>query len=179
MMTQNQIKTRSQTKLKLLIDIGIFLGFLITMEPHASGLTIHEWLATALIAVLVVHLLMSWDWIVQITRRFIGRMNSQSRINYILNWLLFVDGTIIMLSGFMISEALMPALGIQLPHNFAWRSLHDLSANLFLILLGLHTALHWSWIVDTFKRHIFQPLAKLLPSRSRKDSPAGKSLDVS
>ena len=74
-----------------------------------------------------------------------------------------------MLSGFMISESLLPALGIHLPRNFAWRSLHDLSANLFLILLGLHTALHWNWIVDAFKRYIFQPLAKLLPTRSRKD----------
>ena len=168
-MAQDQAKSRSQTRLKLMIDIGIFIGFLITMEPHASGLTIHEWLATALIAVLIVHLLLSWDWIVQITRRFIGRMNRQSRINYILNWLLFIDGTVIMLSGFMISESLLPALGIHLPHNFAWRSLHDLSANLFLVLLGLHTALHWSWIVDTFKRHVFLPLGRLLPGRSRKD----------
>jgi hypothetical protein len=167
-MTQAQTKTRSQTKLKLLIDIGILLGFLIAMEPRASGLTVHEWLATSLLAVLVVHLLLSWDWIVQMTRRFLGRVNRQSRINYILNWLLFVDGTVIMLSGFMISESLMPALGIQLPRNLAWRGLHDLSANLFLVLLGLHTALHWSWIVDATKRYIFQPIARLLP-RSRKD----------
>lgn len=171
-MAQNPTKPRNQTKTKLLIDIAIFISFLITMEPHASGLTVHEWLATALIAVLVVHLLLSWDWIMLITRRFLGRVNRQSRINYILNWLLFIDGTIIMLSGFMISESLMPALGIQLPHNFAWRSLHDLSANLFLVLLGLHTALHWNWIVDTFKRYVVQPIGRLLPGRSRKDIPA-------
>jgi Domain of unknown function (DUF4405) len=167
-MTQNQIKSCGQTKLKLIIDIAIFIGFLIAMEPHASGLTIHEWLATALIAVLVVHLLLNWDWIVQITRRFIGKMKSQSRINYFLNWLLFIDGTVIMLSGFMISESLLSALGIQLLQSFAWRSLHDLSANLFLVLLGLLTALHWNSIVDTFKRHIFQPLGKILPGHSRK-----------
>jgi cytochrome b len=171
-MPQNQIKPRSQTRTKLLIDIAIFIGFLITMEPHTSGLTVHEWLATALLAVLIVHLLLNWDWIVRITRRFIGKMKSQSRINYILNWLLFIDGTIIMLSGFMISQSLMPALGIQLPRNFAWRELHNLSANLFLVLLGLHTALHWNWIVDACKRYIFQPLGKLLPGRSRKDIPA-------
>ncbi len=168
-MAQNEMKPRCQTKTKLLIDSAIFIGFLIAMEPHASGLTIHEWLATALIAVLIVHLLLNWDWIVQITRRFIGKMKSQSRINYILNWLLFIDGTVIMLSGFMISESLLPALGIQLPHNYAWRSLHDLSANLFLVLLGLHTALHWSWIVDTFKRYVFHPIGRLFSNRSGKD----------
>jgi hypothetical protein len=83
--------------------------------------------------------------------------------------LLFIDGTIIMLSGFLISQSLMPYLGIQLPEGFAWRRLHDITANLFLVLLGLHTALHWNWIVDTFKRYIVQPLGKLVSRNSRKD----------
>ena len=40
-------ETSQSNKTKLIIDIGIFIGFLlIAMEPHASGLTIHEWLAT-------------------------------------------------------------------------------------------------------------------------------------
>jgi hypothetical protein len=79
------------------------------------------------------------------------------------------DGTVIMLSGFMISESLLPFMGISLPRNFAWRSLHDLSANLFLVVLGLHTALHWSWIVESFKRYIFQPIGRIFSSRSGKD----------
>ncbi len=169
-MTQNGIKTRSQTKTKLIVDIAIFFAFLITMDPRSSGVTIHEWLATSLIAALVVHLLLSWDWIIQISRRFMGRVNSQSRINYILNWLLFVDGTVIMLSGFMISRSLLPFLGIQVAPNFAWRGLHSLSTNLFMLLLGLHTALHWNWIVDALKRYIFQPAGKLSSIFSRKDA---------
>jgi hypothetical protein len=74
-----------------------------------------------------------------------------------------------MLSGFMISEAFMPSLGISLPQNFAWRSLHDMSANLFLLLLGTHTALHWGWIVDAFKRYVFQPVTKLFSVNKEKD----------
>jgi hypothetical protein len=96
-------------------------------------------------------------------------MNSQTRINYILNWTLFMDVGLVMLSGLMISQAVIPSLGITLPQNFTWRSLHDFSANLFLVLLGFHTALHWSWIADTFKRYIFQPLGKLFSAKSRKD----------
>jgi hypothetical protein len=153
-----------------MIDVIIFIVFLIAMDPRSSGIAIHEWLTTAALVALVAHLLLSWDWIVQTTQRFIGKTSTQARINYILNWLLFIDGTVIMLSGFMISESLLPALGITLPHSFAWRSLHDLSANLFLLLLGLHTALHWSWIVDAFNRYVFQPLRRMFHSRSRKDS---------
>ena len=168
-MTETQTRTKNRTKTKLVLDLLIFIAFLIAMEPRSSGITIHEWLATSLIAVLIVHLLLSWDWITQITRRFIGKINNQSRLNYILNWSLFIDGTVIMLSGFMISESLMPYLGIQLPRNFAWRGLHEFSTNLFILLLGLHTALHWGWVVDTFKRYVFQPIFRLFPSNPDKD----------
>ncbi len=161
--------SKNLTRVKLVVDSAIFVAFLIAMDPRSSGIAVHEWLATAALAVLVVHLLLSWDWIVQISRRFIGRVNLQTRINYILNWLLFIDGSVMMLSGFMISEAVLPALGIELPRNFAWRPLHDMTANLFLLLLGLHTALHWGWVVDAFKRYVFKPLGGLIFSRKRKD----------
>jgi len=98
-MTETQTKTKNRIKTKLVLDILIFSAFLIAMEPRSSGITIHEWLAASLIAVLVVHLLLSWDWITQITRHFIGKINNQSRLNYILNWSLLIDGTAIMLSG--------------------------------------------------------------------------------
>ena len=168
-MSETITKTKNQTKLKLVIDIAIFIAFLIAMDPRSSGIAVHEWLAVSALAAIVVHLLLSWDWIVQITRRLTSKMNSQARINYILNWVLFIDVTVVMLSGLMISQVVMPSLGISLPQNFTWRSLHDLSANLFLLLLGLHTALHWSWIADTFKRYIFQPLGNLFSTKSKKD----------
>jgi uncharacterized protein DUF4405 len=166
----NETKTKSlQTKTKLVIDILIFIAFLIAMDPRSSGIAVHEWLATAVFAAIVVHLLLSWDWVIQVTRRMFASTSMQTRLNYILNWGMFFDVTLLMLSGYMISRSVMPTLGIQLPENFAWRSLHELSANLFMILLGLHTALHWSWIVSTFKRYVFQPIAKLVMPKSQKD----------
>ncbi len=168
-MNQKGIGTRSQTKTKLVIDVILFIAFLIAMDPRSSGISIHEWLATSLLAVVIIHLLLSWDWIVQITRRFFGKTNNQSRLNYILNWLLFIDGAVIMLSGFMISQAVLPSLGISLPRDFAWRGLHNLSANLFLLLLGLHTALHWNWVIETFKRYLFQPIGRAFSANSKKD----------
>jgi cytochrome b len=171
-MTENQIKTKNRTKTKLVLDVLIFIAFLVAMEPRSSGIPIHEWLATSILAVLVVHLLLSWDWIVQTTQRFLGKLNTQTRLNYILNWGLFIDVMLLMLSGLAISESVMPTLGIGLPRNFAWRGLHELSANLFIVLLGLHTALHWSWVVDTFKRYVFQPIERVFSTNTNKDIPA-------
>ena len=164
---ENQTKPRSQTKTKLLIDAAIFIGFLIAMDPRSSGLAVHEWLTVSMMAAILIHLLLSWDWIAQITRRFLGRLAFVSRLNYILNWLLFMDGILIMVSGIMISEAVVPALGLSLPRNFAWRSLHDMSANFSLLLLGLHTALHWGWIVNAFKRYVFEPIGRMFSNKTR------------
>jgi hypothetical protein len=164
-----QKNTPSQTKTKLWVDIVIFIVFLITMEPHSSGLAVHEWLTLSLLTVMILHLLLSWSWIAETTRRFFGKLGTQTRINYILNWLLFIAGTLVMISGIMISEVALPAMNIQLPLGFAWRILHDISANFVLILLGLHTALHWSWIVNTFGRYVIGPLMCLFPGKPRKD----------
>src|SRR5258706_16067264 len=106
-MTETIIKTKNQTKLKLVIDIAIFIAFLIAMDPRSSGIAIHEWLAVSALAGIVVHLLLSWDWIVQIYRRLTSKMNSQARINNILNWVQFIYVTGVMLSGLMISQVLM------------------------------------------------------------------------
>lgn len=142
----------NSNRTKLFLDIALFAVFLITMDPHFSGLAIHEWLSLAAAGVVIIHLLLSWEWIVNVTKRLFGKVGGGANVNYILNWLLFIDGILIMLSGIMISEAALPAMGIALPVNFAWRRLHDLSANLSLFIMGLHLAMHWNWIVTTFKR---------------------------
>ncbi len=170
-MTEEVSKTTSsQTKSKLWVDILIFVAFLVTMDPRSSGLAIHEWLSLSMLAAMTVHLLLNWDWIIQITSRFFGKLGGLNRVNYILNWLLFIDGTLIMISGIMISESALPLLGIHLPQGFGWRRLHDMSANFFLIMLGVHTALHWNWIINSFNRYLIQPVVRLFASGTKKDA---------
>jgi hypothetical protein len=168
-MTNGQIKSPSQIRTKWILDLVIFIGFLIAMEPRSTGIAIHEWFTLAALATILIHLLINWDWIAQVTKRFFGRTSGRSRINYVLNWLLFIDGILLMLSGILISESVVPTLGINLPAGFAWRELHDLSANISLVLLGLHTALHWNWIVNAFKTYLARPIQGLFTKRSKQE----------
>ena len=161
-MTNGQTQSSNTNKIKWILDVLIFLGFLIAMEPGGTGLPIHEWFTLAELATTIIHLLLNWDWLAQTTRRLLGKISGRTRTNYILNWLLFIDGILLMLSGILISRAVVPALGIQLPEAFAWRRLHDMSANFGLLLLGLHTALHWSWIVNAFNAYLVQPIARII-----------------
>lgn len=132
------------------------------MDPHATGIAIHEWLSIALGVAVMVHLLLHWTWIVSITRRIFSVVSRQAKTNYILNVFLFINMTVILFTGLMISELALPALGIQLEPGIFYRRLHSLAADFSLILLGLHIALHWRWIVATLKRYLVIPL---LPSR--------------
>ena len=143
---------QKQNLIKLALDLIIFIGFLIGMEPRLTGIAIHEWLTVAGTAVFITHLLLNWRWIVEITRRFLSKASGNARVNYILNWLLFIDGVLIMLTGLMISEAVLPALGLRMSEKFIWRGLHSVTADLFIPILGLHVALHWRWIVNTTRR---------------------------
>lgn len=155
-MTQHR-KTYDKVKTDLLVDLAIFVAFLIAMDPRSTGIAIHEWLSIAFGAAMLVHLLLHWTWVANITRRIFGAVSRQARINYILNVALFIDMTVIIFTGLMISEAALPALGIQGARSFFWRGLHSASADFALVLIGLHIALHWRWIVATFRRYLVAP----------------------
>jgi hypothetical protein len=141
-----------QNRTKLLLDLGAFITLLIVGAPRFTGIAIHEWLALALSGAVIVHLLLNWSWIIQITSRLFIKVAKGQRFNYFLNWALFASGTMIMLSGLMISRVVVPFFGLSLLQNGSWRELHSLSTNITLILMGLHVAVHWSWITNMFKR---------------------------
>jgi len=158
-MTASFIKEKPMSKQninKLLLDLGTFITLLVVSAPRFTGETIHEWLSLALGGAIVVHLLLNWNWIVEVTARLFTKSAKNSRFNYVLNWALFASGIMIMLSGLMISKSVVPFFGLTLPQNMSWKELHEVSTNITMILMGLHVAQHWNWIVSMFKR-IFTP----------------------
>jgi hypothetical protein len=60
----------------------------------------------------------------------------------------------------------MSALGIQLDVSRSWKSIHTLTSDASVILLGIHFALHWKWIVTTSGRYIVTPIRSLFQRRS-------------
>jgi hypothetical protein len=125
-------------------------------------------------AAITIHLLLSWNWIVEVTRRFFRTTTWRARIHYILNWLLFIDGVLIILSGIMISEVVLPIFGLQPGRNPFWSSIHSLTSDISIFILGLHVALHWDWIVNVVKRYLVLPFFRTRVSKQAK--PEGQVL---
>jgi hypothetical protein len=153
-------------KTNLLIDGAILASFLVAMEPRFSGIAIHEWLSLALAATIVAHLLLHWKWIIGVGGRFFKKLWHTSRLKFVVDSLLFVSFITLMLSGILISKSALPTLGIQLGEvSRTWRMLHTQSADLSMLLVGLHFALNWDWVVGMLKRYLIDPLARLLRPR--------------
>ncbi len=127
----------------LALDLAIGVG---------SGLLLHEWLGLAIIPALVTHLLLNWDWFVATARRSFRQMPGTLRLSAVLNTLLFVAMTLVTVSGVLISEAVVPGLAIGGTGRGFWRFLHTQAANATLIIVGLHLALHWRWLLGTARQ---------------------------
>jgi len=151
----------NKTKTNLFLDITIFTAFLVSSNPSITGLAVHEWFGVAFAAALLTHLLLHFDWVVSVTRTFFKKLFHESRLNYVINALLFVAMTGAILSGLMISKNVIATLGIQLSVSQGWRSIHTLSADLSLVMVAVHAALHWKWIVNSVQRYIVTPVVAL------------------
>jgi len=164
-------------KKNLIIDTGIFLSFLAAMEPRMTGVALHEWLSVALAGTILIHLLLHWDWIAAVALKFFRKLLHTSRLKFVVDLLLFIAMTALMVSGLMISKVVLPALGLAAPQDFAWRMLHSTTADASLVLLGLHFALNWKWVVFAVKKSVFAPAAALFARRPRAAAAGAEAVD--
>jgi hypothetical protein len=150
----------TSTKTNLILDIIIFFAFLVIMSPALTGLPIHEWLSLAFVVTIILHLLFHWSWLVAVTKHFFKKIFHQSRLNYVINAFFFLAMTAAMLSGILISRSILDFLGIRLNNiSREWESIHRLTANWSLMLLGVHFALHFKWVLTHLDRYLLKPFA--------------------
>jgi hypothetical protein len=147
-----------KTKTNLILDIAIFTAFLVAANPRLTGNTIHEWLSLSFAAAIVTHLLFHWKWLVKMTTSYFKKFFHHSRLHYVVDMFFFVAMTVVMFSGLMISKDILSLLGIQLDVSRSWKTIHSLGSDASIILLGVHFALHWKWIVNSVKLYIVDPI---------------------
>jgi len=149
---QPERKQDNQNAVNLAVDIVIFLIFLVVEAPKFSGLPAHEWLGIAIGAGALTHVLLHFSWVIEISKRFFGKAQTIARVNYVLNLVLFLAIVTIIFTGLMISKTVLPLLGITVAQNGLWRGVHTAGANLFILLVALHVALHWQWFANLLRR---------------------------
>jgi hypothetical protein len=126
----------------ILVDCSMLLAVVLLQVWQLTGVPIHEWLAVALLAAIVAHLLVHWSWVETRGRRIRLPGTTRTRINFGLNALLFISMTIAMVTGFAISKVIMP-LHLAPAEFLKWHDLHETSSRVALGCVALHLALNW------------------------------------
>jgi len=162
---KKNMSTSASAKTNLVLDLTIFSAFLIISNPRLTGNTIHEWLGISFAAGIITHLLFHWKWLVKISSEFFKKLIHESRLNLVIDTLFFITMTGSIFSGILISKDVLQLFGIQLNVGQGWKSIHSLTSNTSLIVLGIHIAMHWKWIVSNLGRYITSPIRSLLRAK--------------
>jgi hypothetical protein len=134
------------------LDVILLLAIAVLQEPRRTSITGHEWLGVAFAALLFIHILVNWRWIVTTLGRVRAAEPRRSRINATLNGALFIVMVITVLSGVAISEVLLPLVDASRSDHIAWVKIHSFFAGTALAIVGLHVALNWDWIAGMLRK---------------------------
>lgn len=145
----------NQIKIAIDVIITITLGLLYTTHG-ALGLAFHEWAGILILVGFVVHVAVSWEWVVAVTKRLFGATRPRARFLYVLDILVLLSMGWTIVSGVLISRVATPQLASSAP---LWRATHVPISYLTLIIIGVHLGMHWEWLMSTLRRLTKRPRA--------------------
>ncbi|MBF6594631.1 MAG: DUF4405 domain-containing protein [Thermaceae bacterium] len=135
------------------MDSILGLAFLFAFQPRFTGLPVHEWMGLSLAGVVLIHLLLGWNWVVNISKKLLGKLPGQTRLLYVVNLALLLAFVGVAVTGVLVSKVVFPHAG----ENRALLGVHRLFANGILLLMALHLALNWQWVVNLWNKYAVQP----------------------
>jgi hypothetical protein len=141
----------------IFLDTTLLIIVILLLSPRMTGLAVHEILGFIFFIPIIIHLLLAWPWIRNTTRKVFKTASRRTRFNFFLNNILFILVITELVSGFIISQVVLPNLGINTINDRSWRSVHNLPLNFVVLFTGLHIAINWGWIVAAFKKRINSP----------------------
>lgn len=136
-------------KARMLIDIIMFVLFIILMGYHITGNKLHEILGIITFILFIIHHVLNRKWYKALPK---GKYNGQRIVSTIVDFLLLIDMLCIMISALMISTTVFSFLNIKT--NMIARSMHLSSTAWGLILIGIHLGLHLRICFDKIRKKI-------------------------
>jgi len=140
-----------QNIFKFIFDIVLAVVFALLFIPGSTGLTLHEWGSVVFGLAIILHIILNWKWVIGISKRIFSKsISRKTRLSYVLNWALLVDLIIIIMSGLLISEVLLP--NFRYFPDVKWLPIHIVSSFVGLLIMGMHLGLHWNCIKQMGKQ---------------------------
>ena len=117
-----------------------------------TGLDVHVWLGFALCPLVLVHVVMQWQWFVTQFQRIRTTRAYRVRINTLLNLGLLFMMSAVLLSGILSSRQVTSVIGERFGRARIWSEIHGWLNFIVVVLVGLHLALNWDWTIAALRR---------------------------
>jgi hypothetical protein len=153
--------TLDRVFVNLAVDAAFMLAFLVAIEVNATGIAFHEWWGLGLTLFICVHVLLHWRWVAMATQRFWRNLRAEPRLNALVDAGLYLGFVTMIFSGVVMSRSVLPALGLRGSTAPFWLALHIQSTNLTLLLVTVHLAAHWRWLVAVTNRYVLAVIRRL------------------
>lgn len=146
---------KTQQKTKWWIDVVLFGGFLVAFFLDLTGVGLHQWIGVFGAALAGYHLIVHWNWVKAVSKRFFGQTSGQARAYYLIDAAILFGFTLITLTGLVISTW----LDLTLASYDAWRVIHITASITTLLFVVLKLAVHWRWIVTAARSALAKPVS--------------------
>lgn len=130
---------KEKNLLRFIIGIILIVLIVIQFNTQILNLTAHEIIGLFSIIVLIIYLILN-------NKR--DKNSIKSKINFIVNILIFLCFLCIAISGIGISRSFFGSTDFG--NRFTMQSVHTISAYISLIFIGIHVGLNWANITNAF-----------------------------
>jgi hypothetical protein len=136
----------------LCLDTTMLLLVVILECINFTGLEWHQWLGFAFCPVVLLHVVMQWPWFITQFQRILTHGAWRVRVNAGLNLLLLILMGAVLFSGGFVSAQGVESLGEGFGRIRIWSEVHGWLNVALLVLVGLHLALNWEWVIAALRR---------------------------
>jgi hypothetical protein len=136
----------------LCVDVAMLVLVCVLECLDLTGLAWHEWLGFSLCPLVLLHVIWQWPWFMTQFRRMRSSGTGRARVNAGLNLLLLAMMAAVLVSGVMVSRLGTSVIGENLGRVRIWSDVHGYLNFIVLVLVGLHLALNWDWLVAAMRR---------------------------
>lgn len=138
-------------KIKIILDIIMFVSMILLMKTNITGLQLHEILGICLFIIFIIHKIINFKWVKSVGKNILNKnMKNKSKMMFFLDLILFIFVTLNITTGILVSKFILVSITVNnietvtiLHKFFAWWS---------LILISIHIGLHWENVVNCFER---------------------------
>lgn len=144
-------------KIKIIVDIMMYIIFIILMGHHITDNLIHEILGISIFILFIIHGILNYRYYKTI---FKGKYNKKRTIILITNILLLISMLCMIISAINISSDIFKFLNIS-PKIWG-RKLHMLSTSWGFIFMSVHVGLHLNILINKLNKKLNKYIYYLL-----------------